>query len=445
MVAMDALERKDIPILFRKHGMQRMPFFMELFSTGMESAMDQDTFYHHEDMFFNEPMIAFENTAGGAAGATVTIRIALANIVNATTFLRKNDNLLFPGRVTAQISNIIYNGATDIDVQVKPHLAAQAIPAVVANQRIGVIGNAKSRGSANPPAIAPRTEKFSHKFQIISETTGVEGSLLAEADWIKTDSMGRSLPNGVWSEATAETEYRQACAISNTLLFQNYTDNGNVDSTNNNAPIQTTEGFFPWAIALGLSLPVAVGAFSLDDFDDIVRYQKTQFIGKYCQAKLPITRYMDVQDALGLQFTDSNIPQIGLQASKDLPGFDSLTATQTFAFLNRANVVFMFNEFEELNDNQVFPQGGEYSSLACYYPMGTKKFTNDKVPSPIIGYRYKAMNGYSRRMEVFKLAGAGGQETVQYTTDIDDQRMFFRSEIASDFKLGNQVVIMPTA
>lgn len=451
LLSMDMWKREDVAELFRKRGMQRSNFFLELFTLNMGSgaqplAQNQDKFYHHEDDFWKKPVSVLANVVAGAAGAEVTFKLGLDSIVDSTKYyVRVNDILAFDDFVTAQVKTITVNGANDISVVVRPNVATQNIPALTAGMKIGIRGNAKSRGSGQPPPLVPSTSIYSHVFQIIADAASVEGSILAEADWINSDQFGMNMPDGVWTEALMEAEYRQTCAISDVLLNQQLTTNSNVDPTNSNAAIQTTEGYFPWVLASGLPLPVAVGSFAMDDFDDIILYMKTQYSGGYLLSKLHITRYLEIQDLITAQVANSNLPQVVEEASKSFPGYRELSYTNNFQNFLRAGCLFNFVQFDELNDNQVYPQAGDIQGVGAIMPLGRKKFSGqEKAPMPYIGFRYKEHNNYSRMMEMWKLGGAGGQQRLTYTSDVDQMTVNLRSEIASDYRCGNLNVIITT-
>lgn len=446
LAAQDVLARQDIPILFRKKGYNRMPFFMELFVLGMGGgkegrAENQNTFWHHEDTKFKELLQLETNFAGAAAGVVGTMRVKQSLITNSTIPFRVNDNLLFTGGVTGQITSIIVNSATNIEITVRPQEITDALPAVVAATGfISVIGNAKSRGSNQPAPLQTKTEPFSHTFQIIADSTKIEGSLISERIWVTQDSSGRAI-NGWWSKTMFDAEYRQYCNISDALLFQKLTTNGNVDPNNSNAAITTTEGFFPWLEVEGAVYPVS-GSVAVANFNTATRYLDTQRAGSFVYAKMGIDLFLEVEDVLVTYFDNSNIAAVIEAANSMVPGVRELHGTSTFKGFTKGGTNYLFSKFEELSDDETYAYtASDYTQYGAFFPIGSAKDPVTKLIDPIIGYAYKSGNGYNRHMEMWQSGAAGGQAQFQYVGENDSNNYYLRSEIASDYKLGNKCIL----
>jgi hypothetical protein len=439
----DILKREDIPKLFRSHGMNRAPFVMELHAMGSQAAMDQDIFYHWEDYYFLQSIQVSNagSPAGSGPNASVVVPLNASMIDSGTTWIRVNTTVkVGAANVVCQVIAKANDAST---ITIKPTNPTDTIPAVPANGFIGLVGNGKSRGSGQPESLNPKLRKLSHQFQIVSETTGSEGSLLAEPIWVSSTDYGQDLPKGFWSEQLIQAEYRQMVYESNTLTWQERSSGNNTDPTNNNRPIQYTEGFFPWALNNGLPLTVASGAFDLTSLATIAAYYKGQFANNHVYGKFGFDRYKELSLNLFDYFKNANIVAVGLERSKEMPGYDALAGYVNFEHAFFMNTCFTFSEYHELADPATSNYTGSNDpKLAAFFPVGMYKDPETGMLSPIIGYSWKQGHGYSRRMEVWRGGAAGGQDSYQYVGDRDEKFMYWRSEISSDYKLANQAVVV---
>lgn len=436
----DILERKDIPKLFLTRGMQRLPFILELNAMGSAASMDQQIYYHWEDNAYMQAVQNSTAVSAGATGAPVTIPLNASMIENNTTWIRINDVLKVED--VAVIVQSIGNNA--VNIVVRPFDVTKAIPAIPANSFIGFVGNAWSDNSGQPNALVPKLRKVSHRFQIIKETTGASGSSLSDAIWVNEDSSGRQL-NGYYSQNNIQGEYRQLTQTSNIFLFQELNTNAIVDPTNSNATTFTTEGFFPWCRTSAEQLPVAAGAFDVTSLAEIAAYAKSQFSGNYVYSKMGFQRYKDVSNNLFEFFKNANIVATELRNSIDgMNGGKELAGFVDFEMIKYMSMNFVFSEFSELSDPSVsnYPDSND-PWLAAFFQNDMYRDPETNSLTPIIGYRWKEGNGYSRRMEMWRDGAAGGQAgPMQYVGQIDQLRTFWRSEVGTDWKCANKVTLV---
>ncbi len=440
--SLDVWEEFRLPELYRSRGMQGSQWFMELHALGQTRPFSSKVNYHHEDNYWKPfHKCGAVTTASTGAGTVVVLQLH-ADVVDGTNHPAiLNQIVRFKNGVLAYVSAITVNGADDVDVTYKPLTAADDIGTVTVADIIPVTGNAKSEGSGQPTALTPKLQKFSHQCQIIAQSDKVTGSEMTNATWVKADTYGRPI-QGLWSESLMQTEYRFFDDVSSVLMYQEIGDQ-HTDPNNSNASVDHTEGWLPFVETNGEN--VAVGQtssdFDVDDFKAIVKYMKTQYgSNNYC-GKLAIDRFNQFNTNMKDYFDDSNIPQVEKSMAAPLGDAykDGLSGIVNYQYLMFSNVNFSFGEFDTFNDPQTANfTGSDLTWEAHFFPFGKMKDAETKTLVPIVGYGWKQLGAYSRRMELWEDGAAGGN-TSGYNGETDQLSRYWRCEIGSDYKLGNQV------
>ena len=440
--SLDVWEEFRLPELYRSRGMQGSSWFMELHALGQTRKFTSKVDYHHEDNYW-KPIhkVGAVTTASTGAGTVVVVQLH-ADVVDGTNHPAiLNQIVRFANGVQAYVSAITVNGADDVDVTYKPLKAADDIGSLSASDIIPVTGNAKSEDSDQPTALTPKIQKFSHQCQIIAQTDRVSGSEMTNATWFRADSFGRNIP-GMWAESLMQTEYRFFDDVSSVLMYQE-TGDQHTDPNNSNATVDHTEGWLPFVETNGENVAVGQTAsdFDVDDFKLIIKYMKTQYgQHNYC-GKLAIDRFNQFSTNMKDYFDDSNIPQVEKAMTAGLGDAysEGLAGIVNYKYLNFSNVNFAFGEFDTFNDPQTANfTGSDLTWEAHFFPFGKMQDADSMDLVPIVGYGWKDYNGYSRRAELWEDGAAGGN-TANYNGQKDRLSRYWRGEIGSDYKLGNQV------
>jgi len=110
-----------------------------------------------------------------------------------------------------------------------------------------------------------------------------------------------------------------------------------------------------------------------------------------------------------------------------------------FTYMTKSERTFLFKRMGSFNNKKLMGADGYTArQMGIFMPINKKKdpVTGNMVDS--FGTRYRALGKYSRKMEVWKVGGAGDVKL----TDIDEQNTYQRCHIGAHFRGGNQMVIL---
>jgi hypothetical protein len=114
-------------------------------------------------------------------------------------------------------------------------------------------------------------------------------------------------------------------------------------------------------------------------------------------------------------------------------------ASLGFSGIEKNGFKFVFNTLDELDDvNGMGVEGYNYSHMGMWMPAATLKSKGEKLDIPSVGFRYKALDGYSRKYEMWETGGAG---PIRKTDGVDIMKCDFRSEMGFEGALGSQWVV----
>lgn len=122
---------------------------------------------------------------------------------------------------------------------------------------------------------------------------------------------------------------------------------------------------------------------------------------------------------------------------------DGKSIAVDFSILKKSGRTFMYRREMAFSDRQTLGiEGSIYDGAALFLPCQKIKDTKTGEFIDNIGARYKEKNGYSRKMEIWSVNGAGnGPKLTQY----DYNSTYMRADIGAHILGANQMIWIQTA
>jgi hypothetical protein len=426
--------------LFRKFGDQGSGYFMLLRSLDFEKAVAQNSYGHFED---DRKHVTFQTrniVSAPGVGASAAITLNTTDLDAGNRFYpRKWDTVIFANEVTGTITDINVTTPSAPVLTVVPNTAADDIGGLAAGDRIAIISNAFSEGSGQPVGAVTASNKYTNYTQIIKESLEVTGTEMTNQTWLQL----KGLPGAPYFySGLTDIDYRMNLRIEGALLFQKLTTS-TITDTVTGRNIQTTEGLIPYIRRVGNLYPYTPGTLSVADFDALDRTLDANFAGNYIMGLLGINVHQEFENVLYNYFQDTNIEYARDVVNEELLGGEKgKAASVNFKMLTKSERTFMFKRMKTFsNSNTYGVTGFDQPNMAVWLPINSAKdpMKGDNVRS--IGYRYKALGPYSRKMEIWDVRGAGEGLKV---TEFDKQNTYMRCHIGAHHRGGNQFILMHT-
>lgn len=317
-----------------------------------------------------------------------------------------------------------------------PRLKTQTQAGVAVNTTFQILAPTTAEAGKQPNGLVGDFDRYRNKFAIIKETDLASGSnLTTRVRDIWQAVPGK--PNTYVAIGLEEAEMRHNKNISRILVHAEMSDNWTTFSEPFDEDVleHSTEGFLA-AAAYGKQMTYDEAAgYDIDDFQRVVSYYRSK--------RLPATDFMVLQGNKVAGYAQTALLEFAKAYSTDslmakkyfgtrYGVGERFTADQMFAAIGFKgiqfnNYNFIFRDFTELN----FPeeQGFTFDKNQYFIPMKTYRDSlNDKLSYPALQLCHRELNGYSRRMEVWKNGSAPAR--IVNTSEWDVQSNYFRSEVA---------------
>lgn len=425
--------------LYRRYGDQGVNFLQTLRAMGFEMNVAQQDYSHFEENWITDSFINKTLTTVGSAGADVSVTIDSSSLDASNRFyVRKFDVILFTNEVTAYVAAIDVTTPSAPVLTLRPQEAAGVIPVIAAGATLIIIGNMFAEGSGQPLGRFSGAYKYTNNTGIVKETIGATGSELTNESWVKMVD-GKGIECWFNKAYQIDLDYRMSKNMSGMFMFSKKTDN--TAAVDGNYSIRTTEGFFPYLRRLGNVYPYTPGNFSVSDFDEFDRIMSANYAGNFVMAYLAQNLHIEVENKLvdfnkftGIDYTRKVVNE------QLFGGNESMAMSVNFQLFTKAGRTYLFKRFTELNDPKSYGATGyPMKGYGVLFPLD--KDRKDKAGNKVgnIGIRFKALGGYSRKMETFEL----GSANVQFkTTDVDTKNCYQRTDFGAHFMGGNQMILI---
>ena len=352
----------------------------------------------------------------------------------------------FKGGQTGIITSINVSTPAQPVLTISPVSATYQLPGVALGEEMSIISGAFSEGSNQPKGAVTGAIKRTFYTQIIKETLSVTGSQLTTQTWFdgwisEQDMVGPgqvASGNSYYNLHLQDAEYRMALKISGALLFAEEGDGSLIDPATG-APRQTTQGLIPQIKRLGMEENYTPGSTSLADIDSYNRLLDKQYASDFVMGMFSRQYTTEFENALSTFLANTNINYVESQVASRY-GDSAKSICTDFSSVKRGGRTFMYQTFMEFSNRQTVGIAGSVAeSYGLFLPMATKKDAKTKQTVNNIGARYKALDGYSRKMEVYSVNGAGPGLKV---SQADLNETYLRCEIGAHQLGVNQMLLV---
>lgn len=437
--------------LFARHGHQGKPFFMKLFALGWEYPVAADSYSHFEDYWITDSFKVKSDVGDPGAGESALVTLDSTSLnTNNKYYPRLWDLVLLPTQVIAQIIAIDDTTAPTAPVlTLRPNKATNNIGALTAGDELAIISNAFSEGGDMPDGRFNSTIEYTNYTQLIKDAVKITGHELTRREWIDSwqpveNPKGANFQPLMWSKALLDIDYRMALWASGALLVGEETTNtGMTDAATGNSPT-TTIGLIPEIKSKGTVYPKAMAAFTIaDDFHAINKlilksYGSTDvFFGCGIDRRSSLNELLKTYIANTLvDYTKRVEQQFYPHAGTDV----NMGVEMGFTYFKYNEVMYHLNTMEEFHHPKVMGISGyPYESMGLIIPMTKRRDPASGKMLSSIGYRYKELNNYSRRMEI---VNEGSANVPVPTSGFDYKKTSMRSHIGGQFVGMNSAILL---
>ena len=452
--------------LFRRYGKQGLTFFGFIESLGYSRPVKQNKTTQYEEDWIHQTIHVgvggittvdapngiysfLLSVAGGTndllAGSIIApYPTSATNPLSYICPVQAWDQLLFPENgATASVTSVVQTGtSTTFTVTIKLSDTAYGITVgtYTAGYELVITGNAFSEGSDQNDGSSSKPLIDYNYTQIIKRAFRWTGTQATNEPWFSEYEGGPNLGNGYFLKGQMDCDYELQLAISTHFWTQRITTNPTVDATTGE-PIYTTEGLIPYVERLGTPIPYVSGAFSVGTFDYADNLLERQFAPHYVSWMVGTLLDHQIENTLKAYFQFTNISYVMPQMEADLFTGDKDLAMQVGfnCLVKSGGRKHCFTRAMEFNHPKLLGATNyTYNQLAVCFPLAKQRDKkDDSVELPYMGMIYKELGGYSRKAEVWTIAGAAPGTKI---TSLDLNKLCMRSNVGAEHCGGNQML-----
>lgn len=423
----DVFEPQYVPELFRRYDGQYMPMFQMFRGMGRELPVSRDEWYGFEENWWHRDITVKSDVADPGAGNTSTITLAADDHDSeGNTYAREGDIVTIPSTwVQAIVQTKTTTVPTAHTLVLKPLRAADNIGALTAGQKLSITNGAFAAGTDQPKGTVVGATKRTFYAQIFKESIGVEGSQLVNSTWFKVVGENGSV-KGYWSPGYMRGEYLLSLKMDGAYTWGVESDNVTATADNGSVnKVKTTRGVFPWVDALGKKINVTPGAFDILDLDEVGLYLKSQGITSGIVLVMTGAKLTNDLDNAVKDYIDGNGTDLTRVEKTLFKGNRELSLSLNVKVITKGGITFVIKPMDVWSNPKTFGNTGyNLDQYGLWCPITQVKDPMNGALMPNIASRYRAMGGYSRRFETWRLAGAGGG---LYVKSIDEENTEFRA------------------
>jgi len=437
--------------MFNRYGDQGSSWFLTLEKLGFVKPVAATSYSHYENELKNPTFtsLGVGVLSGSAPNLSMAVTLSPTDLDSFQNYYpRLNDIVYFKGGQLGIIMSI--TGTASAPVLNITQVNTWTGFTVAAGEQISLVSNAFSEGSDQPKGILPGAAKRTNYTQIMKETLAVTGTELTNQTWFdgwievpgsvngsEQIASGNSWYNLNWMDM----EWRIGKQISGALLFGETTV-GTINDPVTGLPIRTTTGLIPTIKNLGNTDTYVPGAFSVTDFDAYGRILDREYAGEYVMSLVSKSFSDEIENTMVAYLANTNIIYEIEQQLGSRFGVDGKSISVDFSYLKKSNRTFMFKRMMEFSNRQTFGITGSITDgMGVFLPMNKVKDAKSGQMLDNIGARYKNLNGYSRKMEVWSVNGAGPGMKV---SSVDVNKSFIRTDMGAHIMGANQMILVTT-
>lgn len=310
---------------------------------------------------------------------------------------------------------------------------------IVDGAKVFIVGIFKAEATGQPNPLTERYFKYVNNFVIMKETKVFSGTYLTTASPFAPvkGKPGFFYVKGI-QQVTVDHEKQKSQAMLFSRPFGNLSE---TSALGPNTVVHGTDGLTYFADTYGFDDGYGTLAdYDVDDFYAVSTYYEQRRVAGtdivqmqgYQMSNRQDLVIKDLLDGTYVDYTAQKYMGRLLQTS----GLSAEKMFYTLGFygfrVGSYNYLKMtVDEFNDIQGAGIF----DYGQWNINVPLGFFKNKQKNETLPIMGYEYRAREGYSRENEIWRNGGAG-DDTVVKSSDLDIANWYFRSEIASHYSHG---------
>lgn len=435
--------------LYEKHG-YRKSLYLKMDMLGLGSSLKGPEFAHYERDWFKQTFVV-GSVVTASTGVNTPVIIALKaesmlikNIGGANvpfSFPQEQDIIEIPGTRQKAIITAKDTSVSPHRLTIKPMGNFDLATTVVADKRFFIATNAWAEGTKGAKSRLSVDTRWSNWCQIFKAKYSETGTSL-------TNEMPyEPLPGQTGSyllRGTDDAEKFLYDQISGAFLMgiKTSTVTQAAPDLGYDPLVKTTQGMIDYGISEGTEIAHAKGAIDLAHFDEIATIMRRERINSDIVSGWMGAGYNSELENTLLDYFEKDLSFYSGKVPES--AFGGMDPNDYFAYIGFSGVKkngykFVFNVLDEFDDpNGMGVDGYGYTDMALWMPSDTLRNKGDNRLIPSIGFRWKELNGYSRKYELFQTGGAG---PIKKTSDIDIMNNDFRAEMGFEGALGSQWVV----
>jgi len=405
--------------LIKRFGNQKIKGLIDIAELiGAKAPVARETFEHWEEDRINQPL-TFTKTGGGnfaTSGHSNEDFTVSAENGAANNYLRVGDVIRFAvGDFTAVVTGVSAQTFT-----ARPYGTGWRFPANTTTTRAILQAREALQGGSTPTqSISPKVWKYENSMMIIDEVFIAEGGAMTDQIWFEvTDADGRSLGYKWTAKGSADTDVR----------FENYKEmqflNGEKASGDTaTAGYSGFRGLLEDIRSYGINANKGSNPITLSFMDSITRRLEKNRAGREYVWLAGFDQHTQISDML------ASVTNMGIGGTNfgSFSNSEDMFQVLDFTGFQRNGFKFAVRNYEAYNiDGLLGTDGFNYMNRGIILPMDST--VNPKDRSQVyrsFELKYKALEGYSRELEVWMTGAVNGT----YTNKTDKLEVNYRSHV----------------
>lgn len=435
--------------LYERHG-YRKSLYLILDQMGLGTPVKGPNYIHWEKDWFKQTFVVGSViTPTGGTGNPIVIAIKAESMLTKSidgvsvpfSFPQEQDIIEMPGTRQKAIITLKDTSVSPHRLTIKPMSNFDMAAYVIADARFFIASNAWAEGTRGAKSRLSIDSRYINNTQIFKARYSETGSSLTNELPYEPipDKMGSYLLRG--TDEAEKWLYDQISGAFITGIKSAYVPQTATDLAYDPI-VKTTQGMIDYGVTEGTEINHTIGGFDVDHFDSIGEVMRRERVNsKIISGWMGYGYRKEVENTL----VDFFLRDLSVYKDKVKPeamnGTDpnDFFAWLGFSGLHKNGFDFVFNTLDELDDPQGMGVANyNYSYLGMWMPADTLKNKGDKRDIPSIGFRYKELDGYSRKYELWPTGGAG---PIKKTSDVDIMNNDFRADMGFEAALGSQWVM----
>jgi hypothetical protein len=431
---LEILKPENRPDFIKRFGDQRICALKDLITElGYEEATGRDEFGHWEDVRLHQ---GFEATVAGAtvgAYATATFTVDAAFAKSGRIPVRVSDVVKFADGQMASVLSVNHTNGTFTAKPLEVWAFSDAtnggvkIPSIIVYREV-------AEGSDMPAeSLRPETWRYENSVMIMNDKFEMTGTTATDRVWFNVvDADGKVVGSHYGLKGESDTAIR----------FENYQEGVLFSGKNPSKAsgslgavegLKGTSGLENDLKSYAINVDLGGQAITGSNIDNLIKFMNRNKAARENCWYAGIDQRFNLDDFLASQ----NAAHIGGTDFGTFANNQDAFMYLGFSGFERGGYKFALKTYEPFNEAEMLGfEGFNYTKSAFIIPMDKGRDPKTGVQVPSIGMRYKALDGYNRKIEVFPLGGADGV----YTNGVDSKSINYRTHIGFESFAQNRMV-----